>query len=108
MIPTYKKELELRRRRDNAVMARLHYKRSEFPTDIYYFEPTEAFEVVRHVFEAERAQREQVYMNEDDINAWGKTWQALMREFCLVAVGETLPLEGFMMNIEGEYAFLRV
>jgi hypothetical protein len=108
MALTYKDEWELRRRKDDLLVARLRYKRGEFPWLIYHFEPTEAFDDVRHLFDEERDLREQVYMNEDDINLWGKKWQAMMKTFKLVAVGETRPAESFMLRIEGDFAYLNV
>lgn len=108
MALTYKAEWELRTRKENQLVARLKYVGSDFPWMIYTFEPTDAFETVRHLFDEERARREQVYMNADDMNAWGKQWQAVVRSFRLVAVGETIPAAIFNLRIEGNIAYLNV
>lgn len=108
MALTYKDEWELRTLHDDRLIATLLYKRSEFPWVIYYFQPKAAFEEFRQVFDEERALREQVYMSKDDINEWAKKWQAMMKTFMLVAVGETRPADSFMLRIEGEIAYLNV
>ena len=108
MALTYKTEWELRALKGNQLVARLKYKRSEFPWMIYTFEPTDDFEDVRYLFDEERALREQVYMNEDDMNEWGKAWQAIVQGFSLIAVGETEPVETFNLRIEGDIAYLNV
>lgn len=108
MALTYKVEWELRKRKENLLVARLRYKRSDFPWMIYYFEPMETFEDVRQIFDEERELREQAYMNEDDINRWAKKWRAIMKDFMLIEPGETRPADSFMLRIEGDFAYLNV